>query len=750
MNYDFSQLNDKEFEALASDLLSALLNQRIERFKPGKDKGVDGRYFSDSRKEIIIQCKHYIKSGYSALISKLKKDEVDKVKRLKIEKYLFATSLPLSRENKNEIKEIFSPYIDNESDIFGNEDLNDLLSKNPQIEEKYFKLWLASTTVFNRLINNAIKGRSEAEITRILSKSYRYVPTANHYVALDILKNNNVVIISGEPGIGKTSLAENLCSYYAAKNFEFFSIEESLSEAENVVIYGKKQVFYFDDFLGSNYFEAIENKKDSHIVKFIDRVQRDKSKIFILTSRTNILNLGIQHSSVLANSKIQKNELVLTIEKIGELDKAKILYSHIWFSKLNEEFINEIYKDRRYKAIISHKNFNPRLVDFITDIDRVNVAPQDYWGYINEMLANPKEIWANSFKVQSNSYVRSLVALTVFNGQAISEEDLEISFYRFSEFEGVTNPSHTEKDFSSTAQMAIKSFLNRARLDNKVSYSLFNPSIADYVINEYKNNMKKLTFLFQSLGTVESLERLLSLSKNKIVSIESYDKILQAIFIDIFTNAKSYDYQICICFLFGGDESKKESILGKIKEILAKPHPISEFYKFFTLILEQRNNIPNISAKTISELISECSMDMDDISALAELLYIYKIDDENIFEDISEELEENILGRLDDIINEIKLDSYIFCYGPDDVFIDESAVREKIASDIENLLSDYGINKLEKIQLDIDLIVQNVDVEEMLNDHNNANDDWDGFSYPKEWDASFEQGNQIDDLFERT
>ena len=40
MNYDFSQLNDKEFEILVNDLLSVHFGTKIERFKSGKDKGV--------------------------------------------------------------------------------------------------------------------------------------------------------------------------------------------------------------------------------------------------------------------------------------------------------------------------------------------------------------------------------------------------------------------------------------------------------------------------------------------------------------------------------------------------------------------------------------------------------------------------------------------------------------------------------------------------------------------------------------
>ena len=47
-DYDFSTLNDKEFEVLCADVLSTVHGHRFERFKPGKDAGVDGRYFTRS------------------------------------------------------------------------------------------------------------------------------------------------------------------------------------------------------------------------------------------------------------------------------------------------------------------------------------------------------------------------------------------------------------------------------------------------------------------------------------------------------------------------------------------------------------------------------------------------------------------------------------------------------------------------------------------------------------------------------
>ena len=74
--YDFVKLNDKEFESLSVDLLSKIEGKRIERFKLGKDFGVDGRFFASDGAEVIIQCKHWARSGTTALIRNLKKQEL--------------------------------------------------------------------------------------------------------------------------------------------------------------------------------------------------------------------------------------------------------------------------------------------------------------------------------------------------------------------------------------------------------------------------------------------------------------------------------------------------------------------------------------------------------------------------------------------------------------------------------------------------------------------------------------------------
>ncbi len=754
-HYDFVQLNDKEFEIFAIELLSAYLDKRIERFKSGKDKGVDGRFFSDAGEEIVIQCKHYIKTGHRGLVSKLKNVERGKVLALSPKRYIFITSLPLSRENKKEISSIFHPYIKREDDVYGQEDLNSLLSQHHAIEERHFKLWISSSTVLRKFMNRAIVGRSRSELEQIERKSVKYVQTENHNRALELLKKNNVLIISGEPGIGKTILAENLCLYFISKDYEFIDMQESLSEAEAIFSKNKKQIFYFDDFLGSNYFEAIENKKDSHIVKFIDRVHTDDLKLFILTSRTSILNNGISYSSVFANSKIRKNEFLLTIEGLCKMDKAKILYNHIWHSELSESFIDEIYKEKRYKDVIAHSNFNPRLIEFITDVERISTEKSaEYWKHIQETLDNPKDIWDLCFKKQNNQFVRGLVVLAVFNGGSIPEEELRSAFSRMKNLGKMIPQTNVAKDFSSSASLATRSFLNRTQSSGGFVYSLFNPSIADYVLAEYINDIDYLTLVFKSLESVRSLESIVSFEAENMLSSSQLLKLKNAIFDDALVQEKSYDYLIVTAYFLKENISKKDKIISILSRIVFCPLEIKELSKFLELLLKFSPEIMVKEYDFLFKLIGKRNMLKDgEIEQLAIFIKEYSIQDEAILIKLNKFFHLYIVSTLDSEVASIDLGEYHIGYFPGDgevvdTGIDEDRLGEKISEIGYWLIDKFPSSVIDRFDIDIEGIIRGIDIEEVVsNFYKDFEPDWGSEG------GSVGGGNThdpVDDLFERT
>lgn len=527
-DYDFSTLNDKDFEILAVDLLSAEFGTNIERFKAGKDGGVDGRFFSNTTKENIIQCKHFLKSGVSKLITTLKDTEYEKVKKLNPKSYFVVTSVPLSIHNKTKIYDIFKDYMENSSQVLGQEDLNNLLKKHPSVEQHHYKLWFSSTNVLQQLLSRGTYTSSYYKLEEIRENIKKFVIVENYKKALEKLKTMHVVIISGIPGIGKTTLAENLVLYYKNKGYEFFSIENSINEIESVYNYEKKQIFYFDDFLGSTFLEAIEGNSDARILSFIHRVSKDENKRFILTSRTNILKRGKFLSTKFSEKNIDQNEFELRVEDLTRFEKAKILYNHMYFTGLSSEMIEELYADERYKIIIDHPNFNPRIIDFITNKNNfINVSPNKYWDQVFESLENPEQIWGKVFENnQIDEFSIDVVVAIVLNGGNIAENELINFVNRLNENRYRNNVKYT---FNYVVKNLCGSLLNK-NVDGMHSfYTLFNPSIADYVERVYFSNFGYVRDLIIILDNLNSLNYLFSMKKNNLLSVNAFNLICCAV-----------------------------------------------------------------------------------------------------------------------------------------------------------------------------------------------------------------------------
>lgn len=760
IDYDFSTLNDKEFENLSIDLISKDKNKRFERFKAGKDGGIDGRFYHNDNSQEIVQCKHYLKTGFTGLITSLKKkdngiNEIDKVKKLNPTKYIFVTSLVLSAENKKTIKELFFPYIKNDNDIYGQEDLNQILGNHPDIEKKYYKLWLSSTVVLDRIVNNAIESRSEFLLEDIKEKSKYYVVTENHNKAIEKLENSHIIIIAGEPGIGKTTLAEHLALWYVEKDYKFYNIENSINEAENIYKRDEKQIFYFDDFLGANYLNAIEDKKDSHIVKFMDRIKKDKTKRFILTSRTNILNQGLALSDTFRSKNVESEEFIIKIESLKDIDKAMILYNHIWHSDLSENFIDQIYVDKRYKVIISHKNFNPRLISFITDVQKISkekIEANNYWSYIVEKLENPQDIWKNTFDKQSDDFIRMIVRLVVFNGNKIEESKLKNAYKEYIKLSRLQNDSHISKEFDSIIEEVVKYFLNRTQTYNKtIEYTLFNPSISDFILMRYRDKFEILENVFKSLQTLESLTQIKSF-KSKIISEDFFNQIVLSLFENCEINRiDDADYIIELLsmqtFSMSGNLEVKCFLQGLIDRAIGFKR-IYDFYKLISQFKLEEFKVKNYDF--LSKLLNKSYHYNDmDIEYIIKLIEYFEIDDENINDDIKVLIENYIECELDSRIHYNLYDEDIGYENDEEgnIYFDEMYVINFVDVYYEDLISDASYS-FDVSHIDKNKIIKKVNIDslhEQLVENFYSNIEEENYEHR---DVTCKIDN-IDDLFER-
>ncbi|EMD0830731.1 restriction endonuclease [Morganella morganii] len=532
-NYDFRALNNEEFERLAIDLLSKRENMLIERFKSGKDGGIDGRFYHFG--EVIIQVKHYVKTGYSGLLSKLKSEEVAKVENLKPNRYIFITSVGLSPANKKEIYDLFNPYIRKNNDIIGPEYLNDLLTLYPEIERNHYKLWLSSTNFLISLLNNATIQNSNFLIEDARKESYKFIKTKQLKKALEILDKNKVVIITGLPGVGKTTLAKQVMLMHCNSDYEVYYIEGSISEVDSLYFKEKKQFFYFDDFLGATLLEIFTKNSDSKIVQFIKKIITDKNKKMILTSRTNILNRAKNLSEIFNIEKIEKKEFEINVSDLTDIEKAEILYNHVWHSSLPQEYIDTFYDNRNYWKIIHHPNFNPRLISFITDSDRISgIDSSNFWSYIENSLDNPEMIWSHCFNNQTREEVLDLVCLVVFNANNIEERDCKKALKCVFNIKYKNNFHSKVNKIDEYIKESIKSTLNRILMpineeNIMIRLTPFNPSVSDYIINRYASDEISLSLYFSALKTNQSINTLFSLHSNRKINSDVFVSVLESV-----------------------------------------------------------------------------------------------------------------------------------------------------------------------------------------------------------------------------
>lgn len=746
-DYDFSSLNDKDFEELVVDLLSAEFGQRVERFKPGKDAGVDGRFFS-GKDETIIQCKHWLKSGISTLIASLSKTELPKVKKLAPNKYFLATSLSLTRHNKSQIQAIFKDFMDDGSFILGKEDLNDLLKKYSQIERNHYKLWISSTTVLETIMNSDVLGRSTYKLKEIKEGSNKYVITQNHNDAIHKLEEVGSVIISGLPGIGKTTLADQVCKHYLALGFEFYYIEDSITSIEKVYKEDVKQIYYFDDFLGSNYLEGINNNEDSKIAAFFRRIERDKSKRFILTSRTNILNQGKRLSTAFDVQNINRNEYEIVVENLKDLDKAKILYNHIFHSNLPEEFIDELYVEERYRIIINHTNFNPRLISFITDYQRLlTISKEDYWEYIESTLENPSLVWSNVFDRQIDNISKDIVCIVVLNKGRVLERQLEEIYYKIcSESE-----SSEVKTFNFIMRALTGSLLNRHISDREVYYGLFNPSIIDFVIQNYFRNKYYVLNLLKISDNLKSFENIVELYKNNLLSESNFIFILKGFIaekIDKKSNDLDFIKILNISVISGFVDEELVSgafyCLGDFTKY-DQSYYCSDFFELILFMVESKGvdsfvDFPKFLEKSILPVLDDFYLET--LSVISKIVNILNIDENHNF---YKGLKDLVIEYLSQEITSMVIQDNVI----DGIYTEEEFEEDTVSFYIEDYLASNFNLKFAQGELDQIYWGFNLDDAIQANMNSSYDPDFDGRTGAT-YSGSYDNIDPIGDLFDRS
>lgn len=741
-------LSPGDFEKFANKVVGTLFNKTIISFGEGRDGGIDG--LDDSVKpSIIVQSKRYqpttqpstllrtIKSEISKLVETSKKnnfnDDFD---------YIIVTSARLNPKTRKEIRDLKEEWIKTDKHII---DANTLesLSTDPSYTKIFREYNLINGKLIDEIgeINLELIKSEDFDMFFNFDSNYIVITTAIKK-AYECMRENKLVFLVGHPGVGK-SVSSQYLGLLASKwkDKPVSVICRSVEDTDNILemfqtAFKDKErslVVIFDDFLGRNTFDARE--KDLKYIKRLAGVVSNSDNFFIIfNSRIEILEQGSNDHIEFGKfiEKLNDKKVTINLTELSVIDKSKILRKNFEKEYHKAEGIektnlyknyNEIRKDKFYCQIVKHKNYNPRIIEFI--VREARNLENNFINKINKMLENPKKLYDEIYRKLGENEKLFLYVFSSFGRYPINCSKVEILFNKVR-----TNPGTIDDVYA----MLDGAWIRRAYSENEQIIDFLNPSLYDYLILRLKEDKYYIEKIIENTPYLENIQNLCFEKfeeeiSNNFKNYEDYNyfignKILNIVHLDEpEEDFKSWIYCFQGAFLVNGIERNWNDVLedlilynGKLKHFFVHELIFSRKNKELLDLILKDTNVKDIINNINNLLLDECPHD-ENLNELIDL------GEErtgcNLFSELCSALENQISYELNDEFNAYYLIEEYYEKTENDIFdffidndlgygLDYSNIVYYIVEEYLASLKDE-INEELFDRIDIDMIVERVE-----------------------------------------
>lgn len=288
---------------------------------------------------------------------------------------------------------------------------------------------------------------------------------------------------------------------YMNNGYEPIKITSDIDEAFKIYNPTRLQAFYYDDFLGQTGLEAKLNKnEDQRIADFCRLCLRGTRTVFIMTTREYILNQAKATYEKLERSGLDVKKCIVDMSSYALMDRARILYNHLYFRGLPKGYISEVIRERQYLSIVQHKSFNPRVIEWMTDLLSLsNISADEYVKEFISHLDHPAMIWEHAYKYQISEPSKHLLLIVLSLPNIVHLNDCKEAFESLrKKYCDTYGAPRVHNEFNLSLKECEGNFLRIDLASGRQTLQFHNPSIRDYLTYFLSGEIDILKILIQS------------------------------------------------------------------------------------------------------------------------------------------------------------------------------------------------------------------------------------------------------------
>lgn len=426
-DYTFHTLSDSDFEYFVCDLLNAEMKLDLHSYPAGRDQGIDLLQEFENGTRVVVQCKHYVRSDKSKLLKEIEK-ELSKNGYKGANRYILVTSSPVTALTESDIMRLLRIP---QQDVWGPRRLNEVLARHPDVERWHYKLWLSSSGVLTSIINAGSWNRSLAMIEAATERAKYWVETPAYRLAFDLLERRGNLILTGQPGVGKTYLAEFMCLQQARLGWQVIYVAGGLGQAWQLLSPDDtRQLFFYPDPIGEADLSPTAQQDASAIRDFMAMIarRRDQNKRLIITTPTEVFKRAAQSGSgsLRRLADDQPSQLEISLGDWNQETRKQVLLNHLQFAGLSWDERRNVELDRRTISVVRHPSFNPRLIEMVCEQFTSDTTAEDALVSLRDALATPESVWNVSWAMLSELASEIVLTLATLRSRPVPISELRV------------------------------------------------------------------------------------------------------------------------------------------------------------------------------------------------------------------------------------------------------------------------------------------------------------------------------------